>query len=146
MIYTIGIERLTAERLREIMAGIHCTELVDCRTKTAGVKGFSENQLREEFPATYRYKGDVLGSGGPGPTRRGFEWLIERHQADETLLLICKEEAPGNCHRFHRIAKPLYLDHSIECWHIYREITVTTSELQASIAGNRCADMMPLGC
>jgi hypothetical protein len=50
-----------------------------------------------------------------------------------TLTLLCKEEAPGDCHRHYRIALPLLQTYGIQCIHVYQDHLVTAAELQRSI-------------
>jgi hypothetical protein len=132
-IYTVGYENLAPEQLARCAAALGAV-VVDCRTKAWGrVKlGFGREHLREMLGGRYVWRGSDLGGRGAGPTGAGVDWLIGLESEPAPLLLVCKEEPPGDCHRHHRIALPLAA-RGVEVRHIYRDEVFTATELQRAI-------------
>lgn len=54
----------------------------------------------------------------------------------KTLMLVCKETAPGSCHRHKAIAVEL-LERGIDCHHLFENEIVPASELQKSFDNER---------
>lgn len=131
-IYSIGYQRLTYTELEAAMAALHAT-IVDVRSvPNARNPLWRRGRLESVFGGRYLWAGDRLGGRGAGPTDEGLDWLRFR---DRPVILMCQEEAPGDCHRHHRIAMPL-LQHDkdpIEVRHIFRDVVFTASELDKEI-------------
>lgn len=123
-IFTIGYQRLTPGRLREIVTGLDAT-LMDCRHVPMSRKpGFSGKALREAFGPRYVAAGNDLGGRGY-TTDAGIKALREASR-DRNVLLLCMEEAPGECHRHFTICGP----HFPEAVHIYQDELLTAAELE----------------
>ena len=130
MIYTIGYQQLTSDRLAELMRDLRIDLLVDVRSvPQSRKKGFSRKALTARFGRFYEWRGDVLGGRGKGPTETGLAALAKEPR---TVLLMCMEHLPGDCHRFHSIAVPLF-DRGIECRHIVDAEVVPTSEVMRAM-------------
>jgi hypothetical protein len=120
MIFTIGYESITPTTLRERAEALRAV-VVDCRSSVARTKaGFGRVQLQTLLgPEWYVWRGDVLGGRGAGVTSEGVTWLRDAEavaeQEGRNILLMCKEGAPGECHRHHMIAGP----HAPDALHVY---------------------------
>lgn len=124
MIYTIGYQRLAPQRLQEIVTGLDAT-LMDCRhVPTSRKPGFSGKALRELLGPRYVQAGDNLGGRG-FTTDVGIKALREASRG-RNVVLLCMEEAPGDCHRHFTICGP----HFPEAIHIYQDELVTAAELE----------------
>lgn len=127
MIYTIGYQRLTADTLQAIVERLDA-RLIDCRLKPVSRKaGFGWRQLTARLGDRYIRAGDSLGGLGQ-TTPAGIKWLVGQAWGPN-LVLMCMEEAPGECHRHHTICGP----HFPEATHIYQDELVTAGELQRAI-------------
>jgi hypothetical protein len=106
LIYTIGYQRLTSLRLEAIIGDLDAI-LLDCRYRPFSQRPeFGGDRLAERFGARYHRRGHELGGRGH-TTPEGIEGL--HHDAENsTLLLLCMEEAPGDCHRHHAICGPRF--------------------------------------
>src|SRR4051812_40806052 len=119
MIYTIGYAGMNVERLAEILTTLKVTRLYDCRSiANSRHRGFGGRQLAARFPGLYVWMGVHLGGRGSGPTQEGIELLAHPHGRTQITMLMCMEEAPGDCHRHRTVAVPL-LQHGIDCTHVY---------------------------
>lgn len=139
MIFTIGYQKLTPERLKEIATKLRAL-VVDCRHKPVSrKKGFGGNQLRELLgTAHYKQMGHWLGGRG-NVREEGILWLrgikallltpenarITQHPNCRNVMLLCQEEAPGECHRHEDICK----EHFPDAVHIYQDQLVRVSDL-----------------
>lgn len=134
-IYTIGYQQLTIDKLRHICAATGVQKLIDTRSVPRSRKaGFSGRQIALSLPEIYEWHGDKLG-GKPGDMKQtGIELLQSYIDEQKTVLLLCLEEAPGDCHRHQQIAKRL-LPH-IDVLHIYRDEVVAASELERALREN----------
>jgi len=138
ILYTIGYEKLTRKRLKDIMTGLSVTKLIDCRTTPSRrAKSFSRAALAADFKDLYLWKGDILGAHQNGLNREGIKWL-SNFITDErqSPMLIGKAEAPGACHRHFKIAMPLFRHNGIDARHICDNEVVRASELQRAIDDN----------
>jgi hypothetical protein len=124
LIYTIGYQRLTSRRLEKIVGDLDAI-LVDCRYRPFSQRPeFSGDRLAEQFGARYQQRGHELGGHGH-TTVDGIDRLrLDAERA--TLLLLCMEEAPGDCHRHHAICGP----HFPAAVHIFRDEQFTAKTLQ----------------
>jgi hypothetical protein len=127
MIYTLGYARLKPRRLAEIATGLHAT-VIDCRSiPISRIPGFGKRQLVDLLGARYEHRGDRLG--GRGATTPAGIAELGRDAQRRTLLLMCMEEAPGDCHRHITICAP----HFPEAIHIFRDELLLAADLQAAI-------------
>jgi len=126
LIYTIGYQRLTSRRLEKIVGDLDAI-LVDCRYRPVSQRPeFSGDRLAEQFGARYQRRGHELGHGHT--TADGIDRLrLDTERA--TLILLCMEEAPGDCHRHHAICGP----HFPDAVHIFRDDQFTAKALQDAI-------------
>jgi hypothetical protein len=104
MIYTIGYQRLTSRRLEKIVGELDAI-LLDCRYRPFSQRPeFCGDRLAEQFGSRYQQRGHELGGHGH-TTAAGIDRL--RLDAEHgTLILLCTEEAPADCHRHHAICGP----------------------------------------
>jgi uncharacterized protein (DUF488 family) len=118
MIYSIGYQNLPIEKLARYVHIFHITMIVDVRsvpyTRHPDRYDYNKNRLLKRFArfssssALYVWKGDVLG-GKTGPAKEeGITWLIGQQSVD-TILLLCLEEDPAQCHRRYDIARRLLI-------------------------------------
>jgi hypothetical protein len=101
---------------------------VDCRYRPFSRRPeFSGDRLAEQFGSRYHQRGHELGGHGH-TTAAGIDRLrLDAEHA--TLILLCMEEAPGDCHRHHAICGP----HFPEAIHIIRDEQFTAGALQAAL-------------
>jgi hypothetical protein len=127
LIYTIGYQRLTSRRLEKIVGDLDAI-LVDCRYRPFSQRPeFSGDRLAEQFGARYQQRGHELGGHGH-TTVDGIDRLrLDAERA--TLILLCMEEAPGDCHRHHAICGP----HFPAAVHIFRDEQFTAKTLQDAL-------------
>ena len=132
-IYSCGYERLRPEELVAIMDKLQIDLLVDVRSVPNSRRpGFGGKQLAALLGYRYRWEGQHLGGRGDGPTEDGYYWLLTR-PAPMRLLLLCKEEAPGDCHRHRAIAVELLRRGGPDVLHVYQNHIIEASELQRCI-------------
>ncbi len=139
MIYTIGYDHLKAGHLQRVIRRLGVGKLVDCRSvPTSRIPGFGRRQLESALGDKYEWRPE-LGGRGAGPTKKALRELVNHENSTPAtpLLLMCKEEAPGDCHRHHTIAVPLLTEYGVDCVHVFQEQLIRASELQASIDQNR---------
>ena len=130
MIFTIGYQRLDNNRLMQVVGALNAL-LIDVRSNPQSRKpGFSQKALRETFGAAYLWLGDCLGGKTP-VTEHGLSQLdvYENHPTHHCLLL-CMEEAPGECHPHHAICGP----HFPDAIHLFRDHGMTARELSQAFA------------
>ena len=130
MIYTIGYENLTFNKLKTIVHGLEAT-LIDCRGSSRRAKrGFGRWQLTEKLGARYEYHGRHLGNRPPGSTvtRDGIQMLANRSK-NETLLLLCVCEGRGECHVHGMICGP----HFPDAIHIYQDGLIYARDMNTAM-------------
>jgi hypothetical protein len=127
MIYTVGYQRLTSRRLEKIVGDLNAI-LVDCRYRPFSQRPeFGGDRLAEQFGSRYQQRGHELGGHGH-TTAEGIDRLrLDGERA--TLILLCMEEAPSDCHRHHAICGL----HFPEAIHIFRDEQFTAMALQAAL-------------
>ncbi len=137
MIYTIGYDHLTPAQLAAVIRALGIGRLLDVRSVPYSQRpGFAKAALAKTFGSVYQWAGDSLGGRPPGVTRAGLAALAASAESGDQVLL-CKEQSPGECHRYHTIALPLLHDYGLDCLHIFEDELIETSELEASIAEDR---------
>jgi uncharacterized protein (DUF488 family) len=130
MIFTIGYEGpLTPARLLEIAEGLDAL-VIDVRSVPRSRKpGFSKTKLAALLGPRYVTMGHALGGREPGVTPNGL--IALRTQAKERdVILMCMEEAPGDCHRHRTICGP----HFPDAVHIFEDELFTARELTQALA------------
>lgn len=138
MIYSIGYEGLSLERLQRILKHFDA-KLVDVRGMPRSRKaGFSQNQLGKLLGERYAWMGKFLGNKGENHvTDAGLRWVADHDGPQPNIMLMCMERAPAECHRHHLIARPLStLGHPhrpVDVVHIFDNELVLARDLQASL-------------
>lgn len=139
MLYTIGYEKLSIKRLKEIVENLTISQIVDCRsTPTSRNPEYSITKLQEVFGSKFVWKGDILGSAAGKKMTDGLRWIKENlkpipsSKSKPRVLLLCKEESP-NSHRHTHISMPLLRSNHIDAMHIFDNEMILASELQRSI-------------
>ena len=133
MIYSIGYQRLSSPDVLLRIAHACGGTVIDVRSsRNTHKRGFGSVQLVTCLGCQYEWWGKELGGRGAGPTAEGIERLAYRNARHDSSILMCMEEAPGECHRHHKIAIPL-LKRGVDVVHIYRDELVTASALQAKM-------------
>ena len=142
MIFTIGYQRLAPAQLTRVVAQISAA-LIDVRSKPVSRKpGFSRGALEKAFGARYTVRGDVFGgvsASGQGepkaPDAAALAALAKQYGATQgpNALLLCMEEAPGDCHRHRLLAGPL-MKLGARIVHLYRDEAIEAGELARAIA------------
>jgi len=131
-IFTIGYDgkTMTATRLVVIVQSMWGL-LIDCRSSPRSRKpGFGQRQLEAELDEHYKWSGEALGGRNGGPTKRGIKALAALNDAAKSpLILMCKEELPGDCHRS-IIADDLWVDFNLETFHIVEEEVISHTEFR----------------
>lgn len=124
-IFTIGYQALRPTRLFEIADQLKAT-VFDCRYKPySRVPGFDMPMLKGLFGARYEWHGYQLGGFGH-TTASGIAFL---RRLRSNVILMCMEEAPGDCHRHCDICAPYFP----KALHIFRDEIVTASDLEKSL-------------
>ena len=133
-IYTIGYDGMRVPELIRVLKALSVPTLIDCRSSPNSRRpGFSRGPLERALTLeriAYTGMGHLLGGRNGGPTPHGLQWLRDTTKAAEPVMLLCKEESPGDCHRHHAIAVPMYERFGIDCLHVFRSQIVKASELQ----------------
>jgi uncharacterized protein (DUF488 family) len=146
MIYTIGYQRLPVEQLDAILDELDC-DLVDVRSMP-----FSRNPsfrlpaLRKRYGKRYVPAGHMLGgihkSGGQHQvTAEGIDWLKPAMSgARRSVLLLCLEENPAQCHRHLHICGP----HFPKALHVYRGGLYPAADVTAQMQSEVEVDLTPV--
>lgn len=133
-LYSVGYNRIDPDRLRALLRHLDVGMLVDVRSIPSSRRsGFSQAQLGRTF-SEYRWAGKELGGRPPGVTAEGLR-LLMRFLRTQNVMIMCMEDAPGDCHRHHTIAVPL-LAQGIDCVHVFGDHLIRASELQRAINYN----------
>lgn len=139
MIYTIGYAKLSLPKLRRLLVNLDA-QLIDCRSRPfSRIPGYSKAALIDTFAARYEWRGDQLG--GQGNTSKEGVARLKRESGAKNLLLMCLEEAPGDCHRHHDICWPRLPD----AVHIFRGELFTAAALQKAFDAGPDAEYDLLG-
>lgn len=128
MIYSLGYSKWTIEQLVKTMDEKGADLLVDVRSVPYSRfnPAFNRPVLIRTLTSRYIWKGDVLG-GKPGPaTEEGIEWLVNVlptvQSAGRSLIVMCVEMDPRNCHRLTDIGARLYV-RGIDICHLIHDGT-----------------------
>jgi hypothetical protein len=144
--YSIGYQKLSVQTFAVIASPFDV--VVDTRSyPTSRIPGWSRAALEALLGKRYRWEGQKLG----GKHREtlsdgGREYLLVLHaqlRATNGLgLLLCLEEAPGDCHRHHQLAMGLLPGHDVR--HIHRREIIAASELHRALAQDTAYAYTPL--
>ena len=99
MIYTIGYQFLSPEKLQEIASSLNAV-VIDVRSSPSGrvKRGFSRSDLQSLLGSQYKWWGDLLG-GRAKIQKLGLELLDQFDNASTHCILMCQEHDPSDCHR-----------------------------------------------
>lgn len=130
MIYTVGYGRMESPDVLVRLARKLRADVVDVRGSRGRAKpGFGCRQLESFLPTKgigYVWHGDLLG--GRTLSQKGINRLVNLdEQSERSQLLLCSEEAPGECHR-HKIALKCG-----EALHVYRNEVIDAHDLEEAI-------------
>lgn len=135
-IYTIGYAKLTPVRLGEVLDLLKLDFLYDCRSSPrTRVRGFGPRQLEALFPDRYQWRGRTLGGRAP-ILEASLEQLSTATWAGARTMLMCMEEAPGECHRHYDLGMPLEAM-GARVFHVFRDQVVPPLSLQKAIDTQR---------
>jgi len=130
VIYTIGYQRLEVERLSRIVLTLELT-LIDARSSPVSRKpGYGSGQLKKLFNEAYEHHPELGGRCAVSDS--AVAEMARRNRRGESLLLLCMEHAPAECHRHTDLAMRL-LNHDVDCLHICGDEIVRASELERSL-------------
>lgn len=127
-IYSIGYQGITPQRLQAIAEGLDAVVFDVRSSPRSRKKGFGGNQLRELLGARYEQHKELGGW-----EEIAEQALVDLALEERNVILMCQEEAPGECHRFHKIAVPLLQATGLDVVHIYQDELIDTSDLLAAI-------------
>lgn len=106
MLFTVGYQTRTVENIRKLTDKLKAI-LVDCRSNPVSRKaGFNRKSLEKEISA-YKWMGEHLG-GRTVVTGEGIEYLRSGLEVGQNMLLMCMEESPLDCHRYHTICSHMF--------------------------------------
>ena len=135
MILSIGYERLSPADLAALVTRTGAT-LVDVRGGRGRTKaGFGHRQLADLLGDAYEWWGESLGNMGENRvTAQGLERLAARFGELHAphAILMCQEEAPGECHRHHHVAVPLLDKGRALVRHLFRDEVVNAMDLETA--------------
>jgi uncharacterized protein (DUF488 family) len=131
MIYSIGYQRLSVEALLRLVNALDAT-LIDVRSNPVSRRqDFSRMALQRVLGNRYDWRGDALG--GRRQVNPIAIALLAEQSRSRNLVLMCLEEAPGDCHRHWQICD----GHFPRSIHIYQNELVMAQELTAAEDGDR---------
>jgi uncharacterized protein (DUF488 family) len=127
-LFTIGYQRLPLSRLVEIVSQLDAL-LVDVRLypRSSWNPDYNGSSLESVFKERYVWKGRVLGGFGQ-TSAAGITW-IRKEREGRTLLLMCMEHDPLDCHRHTDICNP----HFPDAIHIVGEDRIPAGDLEAKL-------------
>ena len=137
MIYTIGYQKLTPERLREIVFGLNAT-LIDIRSnpRSRVKKGFSEFELSILLGTQYEWRGNLLG-GRIEIDPWSIKQLEQFNSSRKNCVLMCQEHEPSDCHRHFAICSK----HYPKAYHIFNDDLYTAEEIESSDSPSDCGSL-----
>ena len=143
MIYTIGYQNITVEQVEQIMGARGIELLIDVRTNPYSRNPlkyeFNKNRLQERFEEQYLWLGDICGgkSGKPVSTKCIKKINEDLHEGRGfSLLLMCMENHPCDCHRLYDISRRL-MQIGVEVNHLFDGQQKTTAELSEMFCKGR---------
>jgi uncharacterized protein (DUF488 family) len=133
MILSIGYQCIAQAQLVQLAQDFNAVVL-DVRGKPVSRKaGFGHRQLQTALGSRYVWAGETLGNyAGYEVTEAGLDALEAGERAGRNVILMCAEDAPGECHRHQLIAVPL-LERGIDVRHVMDSEVYLASDLQRAI-------------
>jgi len=124
-LFTIGYQTLDGPHVLAGLCDILKAQVWDIRAKPVSRRPqWHGSNLRMRLEEKYQWHGDILGGLGREPTPEGLKFL--RIRIEKTpIILLCQEEAPGECHRHDVVIKS-----GIPALHIYRNEVISSLELE----------------
>lgn len=130
-IYTIGYQKLQPADLVRICDSLRIDVVYDVRSvPSSRKKGWSRRALETLLGTRYQWRGYDLGGRGDGPSH---DEVVALHDDERNVLLMCMEDAPGECHRHHAISMTLLNECDVDCLHICGDEVVPASELDRAL-------------
>jgi len=132
-LFTVGYQKLGLADLCKLAADLGAL-VVDVRSSPNSRRaGFSQWELEQALGRKYAFQGDLLG-GRSEIDPAGIAWIQRKLEGSflfkpTNVLLLCMEEAPGDCHRHKTICSV----HFPEALHIYQGAVVSSYDLQEAI-------------
>ena len=128
MIYTIGYQKQTIDRLIQVMDEKKVGLLVDVRSIPYGRRHeFNRKNFEKILGPRYAWLGDMLG-GKFGPAKPEGLVRLAALANQFPILVLCMEDNPRDCHRYYDIGVRL-LERGIDAVHIHEAKELRTSEL-----------------
>jgi uncharacterized protein (DUF488 family) len=133
MIYTIGYQALTPEKLKRIVLALDA-QLIDCRSSIRSrIAGFGGRQLEQLLGAASeggRYEHWPELGGRTKIKRDAIAALLPFDTDDKpNCVLMCMEQEPWLCHRHHDIVMP-HFPHAL---HVYQNGLYTAEDIAKAI-------------
>ena len=127
-LFTLGYQRVPLSRLVEIVNELNAL-LVDCRLypRSSWNPDYNRSSLESVFKERYVWKGRDLGGYGH-TTTAGIRWNRKEREG-RTLLLMCVEHDPKDCHRHLTICGP----HFPDALHLHGTELILASDLEAKL-------------
>ncbi len=125
MIYTIGYQRITMEKLIEIIGDNSVDLVVDVRShpysRNPDKQEFNKNRMSKQLEEEYLWLGDLCGGKTGRPvTEKCVEKIYEdlHYGRGFNLMLMCMENHPCDCHRMYDISRRL-MKKGEEVYHLH---------------------------
>jgi len=139
MIYTIGYQKRTITEIVNIMDAKDIGLLVDVRSvpysRHPSKHEFNRNRLLPLLSSRYLWLGDICG-GKQGPVTDNCIDRLEKYVGQTTIMLMCMENHPCDCHRLCDIARRLRT-RGHEAVHLFDGHEATTDELTEEACNER---------
>jgi len=141
MIYSIGYQRVTLAQVTKLMDEKGVNLLIDVRSypnsRHPSKHEFNRNRMETSLGTRYQWLGDVLG-GKHGPAKEaGIDRLVAlSEKGNHTLILMCMEHDPCDCHRLYDISRRL-LKRGIDVIHLVDGHEHKTSEVTEEVCNDR---------
>jgi len=121
MIYSIGYQRLSIEKLIKKLDEYKIDLLVDVRSKpTSRNPAFRYSNLKQQLGTRYVWLGRTLG-GLTGKRLPGYsssvQWLFNTSKT-KNVCIMCMETNPRKCHRGMWISEDLKTEYGVDVQHI----------------------------
>lgn len=148
MILTIGYQGLKIDALVARLDYFDVAELWDVRGKPQSRNAaYRKGALERALGRRYRWMGaEGLGNyAGHDTTPAGLALVRQAAAGPRPIMLMCMEEAPGDCHRHQLIASGLLP--SLNVTHVYRDELVPANELASALitGGDYACETFTLG-
>jgi hypothetical protein len=141
VIFSIGYQRLTVAELARLAEQLDAVVWDVRGVPVSRKRGFGRRQLEAALGSRYEWHGATLGNKGAHAVT--LEGLAELAAEARHVILLCQEEAPGECHRHHQIALPLVAQ-GVHVMHIYRDEIIDAAELERAAVSDDDYDCVAL--